>query len=104
MHDFLMSKEFELWDIFLYGPKVPLARNKKGEETSPRASQQYIDEDVKAIKKNAKDKMIILYGIGPNEYNRISTCINAKQIWDALENAHACSDQVKQSNIDMVSM
>ena len=33
--------------------------------------------------------MNILYcGLNPNEYNRISLCESAKEIWDELEVAH----------------
>ncbi|XP_075101664.1 uncharacterized protein LOC142177099 [Nicotiana tabacum] len=42
-------------------------------------------------------------GIGPDEYNRISACETAKEIWEALQTTHEGTTQVKQSNIDMLT-
>ncbi|XP_070017257.1 uncharacterized protein [Nicotiana sylvestris] len=42
-------------------------------------------------------------GIGPNEYNRVSACDIAKEIWEALQTAHEGTTQVKQSKIDMLT-
>ncbi|XP_070019676.1 uncharacterized protein [Nicotiana sylvestris] len=41
--------------------------------------------------------------IGLDEYNRISACQSAKQIWEALQTAHEGTTQVKQSMIDMLT-
>ena len=39
-------------------------------------------------------------GIGPDEYNRISSCQDAKSIWKILQTAHEGTTQVKKSKID----
>ncbi|XP_070030384.1 uncharacterized protein [Nicotiana sylvestris] len=43
-------------------------------------------------------------GIGPDEYNRVSTCDTTKEIWEALQTAHKGTTQVKQSKIDMLTI
>lgn len=46
---------------------------------------------------------LIVYSImllSVNEYNRISACETAKQIWDKLEITRERSPQVKESKID----
>ncbi|XP_070004927.1 uncharacterized protein [Nicotiana sylvestris] len=40
---------------------------------------------------------------GPDEYNRISACETAKEIWEALQIAYEGTTQVKQSKIDMLT-
>jgi len=40
------------------------------------------------MEENAKAKKLQYFGLGPNEYIRISKCELAKDIWDALQVAH----------------
>nr|XP_010322045.1 uncharacterized protein LOC101268110 [Solanum lycopersicum] len=56
--------------------------------------------DKLAIQNNAKAKKILICGIGPDEYNRISSCQDAKAIWETLQTAHEETTQVKKSKID----
>nr|XP_010319962.1 uncharacterized protein LOC104647085 [Solanum lycopersicum] len=57
-------------------------------------------EDKLAIQNNVKAKKILICGIGPDEYNRISSCQDAKAIWETLQTAHEGTTQVKKSKID----
>ncbi|XP_075077235.1 uncharacterized protein LOC142163975 [Nicotiana tabacum] len=54
------------------------------------------------MEKNAKAKKILICGRGPDEYNRISVCSNAKMIWDALQTAHEGTNEVKRSRIELL--
>ncbi|XP_075080496.1 uncharacterized protein LOC142165996 [Nicotiana tabacum] len=65
--------------------------------------KEYNDIDRKAVEKNFRAKKILVCGIRPDEYNRISTCDFAKEIWEALQTAHEGTAQVKQSKIDMLT-
>ena len=53
-----------------------------------------------AIQNNAKAKKILICGIGLDEYNRISSCQDAKAIWETLQTAPEGTTQVKKSKID----
>ncbi|XP_070007795.1 uncharacterized protein [Nicotiana sylvestris] len=103
MHDFMIAEDSELWEIICDGPHVPM---KKLEETGPlvpKGRREYIDIDRKVIEKNYRAKKILMCGIGPDEYNRVSACDTAKEIWEALQTAHEGTTQVKQSKIDMLT-
>nr|XP_025888410.1 uncharacterized protein LOC112942064 [Solanum lycopersicum] len=91
MHDYLMAEDNELWDIVLDGPFVPMMKEKDGEKTItvPKPRQKYDEADRKKIEK------------GPDEYNRVSACESAKEIWGCLKTAHKGTEQVKESKIDM---
>ncbi|XP_070017843.1 uncharacterized protein [Nicotiana sylvestris] len=67
----------------------------------PKTRKEYNDADRKAVEKNFCAKKILVCGIGPDEYNRISACQFAKKIWEALQIVHERTTQVKQSKIDM---
>ena len=51
------------------------------------------------MEKNEKAKKLLYFGLGLDEYTRISECESAKDIWDALQVAHEGTNQVKQSRI-----
>ena len=47
--------------------------------------------------------MNILYcALDPNEFNCSSTCESTKEIWDRLEVTHECTNQVKESKINIL--
>ncbi|XP_075087767.1 uncharacterized protein LOC142169760 [Nicotiana tabacum] len=69
----------------------------------PKARTEYNDADRKAIEKKFRAKKILVCGIGPDEYNRISACQSSKEIWKALQTAHEGKTQVKQLKIDMLT-
>ncbi|XP_070026719.1 uncharacterized protein [Nicotiana sylvestris] len=103
MHDFIMAEDSKLWDIICDGPHVPM---KKLEETGtmvPKDKKEYSDIDRKAVEKNYRAKKILVCGIGPDEYNRVSACNTAKYIWEALQTAQEGTIQVKQSKINMLT-
>ena len=81
MHDYLMAEDSELWDIILDGPFVPMMEVKDGERTItvPKPWQKYDDADRKKIEKGFKAKTLLVCGIGPDEYNRVSACESAKK-------------------------
>ncbi|XP_075092416.1 uncharacterized protein LOC142172650 [Nicotiana tabacum] len=103
MDDFMMAEDSELWDIICDGPHVPM---KKLEETGPlvpKGRREYNDIDRKFVEKNYRVKKILMCGIGPDKYNRVSACDTAKEIWEALQTAHKGTTQVKQSKIGMLT-
>ena len=54
------------------------------------------------MEKNAKVKKLFYFGLGPDEYTRISKCESAKDIWDALQVAHEGANQMKQSRTELL--
>jgi len=47
-------------------------------------------------------KKLLYFGLGPDEYTRISECESSKDIWDALQVAHEVTNQVKQFRIELL--
>ncbi|XP_069150169.1 uncharacterized protein [Solanum lycopersicum] len=86
-----MAEDNELWDIVLDGPFILMIEENDGEKTNlvPKPRQKYDEADRKKIEK------------GPDEYNRVSACESAKEIWYCLKTAHEGTEQVKESKIDM---
>ncbi|XP_033513297.1 uncharacterized protein [Nicotiana tomentosiformis] len=85
------------------GPFVPTKTSGDAAVTIPKTRKEFNDDDRKAIEKNFHAKKILVCGIDSDEYNRISICQLAKEIWEALQTAHEGTTQVKQSKIDMLT-
>ncbi|XP_070002785.1 uncharacterized protein [Nicotiana sylvestris] len=103
MHDFIMAEDCKLWDIICDGPYVPTRVLQELPFSMAKTNKEYTEVDNIAVEKNFHTKNILVYGIGPEEYNRISTCDTAKEICEALQTAHERTTQVKQSKIDMLT-
>ncbi|XP_033510647.1 uncharacterized protein [Nicotiana tomentosiformis] len=78
MHDFIMAEDSELWDVICDRPFVPTKNLGDPAVAIPKTRKEFNDADQKAIEKNFRAKTILVCGIGPDEYNRISTCQSAK--------------------------
>ena len=51
----------------------------------PKDRKEWNAADKLAIQNNSKAKKILICGIGPDEYNRISSCQDEKAIWETLQ-------------------
>lgn len=65
----------------------------------PKEQTEWDDINKLAIQNNAKAKKILIYGICPDEYNKIIACKDAKIIWDTLQMVHE-GTRVKKDKID----
>ncbi|GAV57659.1 UBN2 domain-containing protein, partial [Cephalotus follicularis] len=98
---FIQSLDYNLWDLIVDDPNLPTIRNEKGEIIAkPRSS--YNDEDRKRVQMNAKVKRIIICAINCKDFNRVSSCISAKEMWDRLQVTYEGTNQVKEVKISML--
>ena len=100
MRIYMISQDFDLWQIVVKGPHLP-TKIENG-ISIPKTVDEYNDADKKLIKINAMAMNLLYCGLDPNEYNRISSCESAKEIWDKLEIAHEGTSQVKKSKIKLL--
>ncbi|GAV82409.1 zf-CCHC domain-containing protein/DUF4219 domain-containing protein, partial [Cephalotus follicularis] len=77
---FLQSLDYQLWHIIVNGPRMP-TRTIEG-VVSPKPENEYNDNDFRMLKLNSKAKHVLFCAVGPNEFNRISSCDSAKEMWD----------------------
>ncbi|XP_015075378.1 uncharacterized protein LOC107019377 [Solanum pennellii] len=100
MMDHLLGENPDLWGVVNDGPTIPMKNEIDGTTKVPKDRKEWNAADKLAIQNNAKAKKILICGIGPDEYNRISSCEDAKAIWETLHTAHEGTTQVKKSKID----
>ncbi|XP_070020716.1 uncharacterized protein [Nicotiana sylvestris] len=76
-----MAEDSELWDVISDGPYVPTKVLEELPFSMPKTRKEYTVADRKVMEKKFCAKKILVCGIGPDEYNRISACETAKEIW-----------------------
>ncbi|GAV76842.1 LOW QUALITY PROTEIN: zf-CCHC domain-containing protein/DUF4219 domain-containing protein/UBN2 domain-containing protein, partial [Cephalotus follicularis] len=97
---FIQSLDYNLWDLTVDGPNLPTITLENGDVVS-KPRNLYDDNDRKRVI-NAKAKHIIICAINSNDFNRISSCIFAKEKWDRLEVTYEGTNQVKEAKISML--
>ncbi|GAV80504.1 UBN2 domain-containing protein, partial [Cephalotus follicularis] len=97
---FLQSLDYQLWHIIVNGPRMP-TRTIEG-VVSPKPENEYNDNDFRMLQLNSKAKHVLFRAVGPNEFNRISSCESAKEMWNLLEVTYEGTNQVKESKISML--
>ncbi|GAV89760.1 zf-CCHC domain-containing protein/UBN2 domain-containing protein, partial [Cephalotus follicularis] len=101
MNIFIQSLYYNLWDLIVDGPNLPTITNENGEIIS-KPRNKYNDDDRKIVQLNAKAKHVIICAINSNEFNRVSSCVSAKDMWDRLEVTYEGTNQVKEAKINML--
>ena len=101
MENYIQAKDYELWMLAKNGPLIPKVTKEDGKVVIKKP-EEFDSEDYKMMEKNAKAKKLLYFGLGPDEYTRISECESAKDIWDALQVAHEGMNQVKQLRIELL--
>ncbi|GAV80046.1 hypothetical protein CFOL_v3_23508 [Cephalotus follicularis] len=67
--------------MIVFGPELP-------KEYISKQRIKYNEREKEMLKLNAKAKHIIFCALSSNEFDRISSCDSAKEIWDKLEDFH----------------
>ncbi|GAV66637.1 UBN2 domain-containing protein, partial [Cephalotus follicularis] len=82
-------------------PNLPTVTLENG-DVVPKPRNPYDDNDRIRVQINGKAKHIIICAINSNDFNRISSCISAKEMWVRLEVTYEGTNQVKEAKISML--
>ena len=66
MEDFIQAEDYEVWVRITNGPLTPTIT-----DSVPKLTEKYGKADYKMLRKNAKAKCILIFGLGPEEFNHI---------------------------------
>ena len=99
MSIFMRAYYYEIWDIVLDGPYVPMKTKAGSEALEPKVISEWTELEIKKVQVNYKAINTFHCALNPTEFNRISTCKTAKEIWDKLKVTHEGTSQVKESRL-----
>ena len=92
-----------MWDVVLDDPYVPMKTKAGNEALEPKVKSEWTELEIKKIQVNYKAINTLHCALNPTEFNRISTCKTAKEIWDKLKVTHERTSQVNESKIALLS-
>jgi len=97
---FIIDQDMELWDITQRGPSVPM-KTVEGGARVPKLESEFNQTDLEIVAKNYRAINLLYCGLDANEFNRVSSCTSAKEIWDKLVVTYEGTSQVKESKISI---
>ncbi|MQM21703.1 hypothetical protein Taro_054748 [Colocasia esculenta] len=93
MEVFLHGQSYDLWNVITKGDvKVTL-----NEGTS-----EFSKEDKEKLSLNTRARNILYCAISMKEFNCVSACNTAKEIWDKLPLTHEGTSMVKETKVDIL--
>ena len=99
MKIFIQAQDYEMWNVIEDGPYVP---TKIIEGTRvPKVREEWDVNETRLVQLNSKAMNCLYCALDSNEFNRISICESAKEIWDTLMVCHEGTSQVKESKINL---
>ena len=103
MSIFMRAYDYEMWDVVLDGSYVPMKTKAGSEALEPKVRSEWTELEIKKVQVNYKAINTLRCALNPTEFNRISTCKTAKEIWDKLKVTHEGTSKVKESKIALLS-
>ena len=97
---FIQASDYNMWSVIINGPHIPTHTINNSIILKPEID--WDDHDRRMAQLNTKAINVLYYALDVNEFNRISTCNSAKEIWDRLEITHEGTNQVKESKISIL--
>ena len=73
MSIFMCSYDYEMWDVMLDGPYIPMKTKTESEESKPKLRSEWTEAEVKKVQVNFKGINTFHCALNPTEFNRIST-------------------------------
>ena len=99
----MRAYDYEMWDVVLDGPYVSMKTKAGSEALEPKVRSKWTKLEIKKVQVNYKAINTHYCALNPTEFNRISMCKTAKEIWDKLKVTHKRTSQVKKSKIALLS-
>jgi len=87
MENYIQVEDYEFWMLIKHGQLIPINVEEDG-TTVKKKPEEFDSNDFKMMEKNGKAKKLLYFGLGPDEYTRISESESAKDICEALQVAH----------------
>ncbi|XVE99670.1 hypothetical protein REPUB_Repub03eG0219900 [Reevesia pubescens] len=99
---YIQACDIDIWDVITEGPFIPTMKDEDGEKV-PKPKSEWTAIEKAKVQINFKAINTLHYALNLAEFNRISTCKNAKEIWDKLKVTHERTSQVNEFKITLLS-
>jgi hypothetical protein len=100
MTTYIKAQDYLIWKIIVNGPHVPTKIVE--EQEIPKQENEWDENDVKLIELNYKVMNCLYCAFDSKEFDEISSCNSAKEIWERLEVTYEEASQVEESKMSML--
>ena len=100
MRIFIQAQDYDMWSVIVKGSYISIIIIDG--MSIPKFEKDWDEHDKREAQLNAKAMNVLYRALDANEFNMISTCSSAKEIWDRLKVIHEGTNQVKESKINML--
>ena len=94
MKIFIQALDYNIWNVIVNGPHIPIHKSNNISTLKPELDWDEHDKGMAQL--NAKAMNVLYCALDVNEFDRISTCVSAKEIQDILEVTNESTSQVKE--------
>ncbi|MBY3556015.1 hypothetical protein HGI15_21980, partial [Modestobacter lapidis] len=101
MQNWIESYDMKIWKVIVKGNIKIFKKDSEGKEI-PKTIDDWTDDDMKILQTNSKAKTVLYCALNASEYNRVSGCTTAQEIWNKLEVTFEGTKQVKRSKALML--
>ncbi|VFR00960.1 unnamed protein product [Cuscuta campestris] len=101
MRIFVQSNDFKIWLAIKNGDSFPM--KKVGDTLIPKDEDEYDEADFKKAQLNATAINFLYCAVNANDYQKISRCQTANQMWNKLMITYEGTPQVRESKIDLLT-
>ncbi|KAH0754582.1 hypothetical protein KY290_024852 [Solanum tuberosum] len=102
MKTFIKSYDIKVWRVIKLGDIQIPTNSDGGQSTATPSLENYTDEQMEVIQINSKAKNVLHNAISGEEYEKISCCDTAKEMWDKLEVTYEGTNKVKETIISLL--
>ena len=95
---YLQALNYKIWEVVCDGPFMPMTKTKVGDD-SLKPSRQWSELEKKKISLNFKAMNVSFCALNKKEFQRVTSCESAQEIWKKLEVAYEGTNQVKKFKI-----
>jgi hypothetical protein len=100
MTTYIKAQDYLIWKIIVNGPHIPTKIVE--EQEIPKQENEWDENDVKLIELNYEVMNCLYYAFDSKEFDEISSCNSAKEIWEKLETTYEETSQVEESKMSML--
>jgi hypothetical protein len=97
MTTYIKAQDYLIWKIIVNGPHVPTKIVE--EQEIPKQETEWDENDVKLIELNYKAMNCLYCAFDSKEFDEISSCNSAKEIWEKLEATYEEASQESKMNM-----
>ncbi|WCJ38004.1 hypothetical protein M5689_019089 [Euphorbia peplus] len=98
---FIQAQNMSAWYVITDGDSIP-TRMEQGLGNVVIPQREYTDDILKKLQTNASAINMLHCALTATEYNKVSSCETAQDIWNKLEVTYEGTGKVKQSKVNQL--